>query len=233
MDLAASVQKVLEEIVLRITRSLAAENRYWNLCLAGGVALNCVANGRILRGRRFPKPLDTAGRGRRGRRSGRGPVRLPCLRRPTTRRFRFGGFHAGAYLGPTSPRPKSKRASRPPAPGFTSWTTRACFHLRGGADLRRRPGLVSRKNGNSAESAGRALHPRRTRDLPRPSLCSISKSNSGSLSAVRSVGAPRARGRTGLSWIGDSPYMLLVANVREDQSYPHDPRRRLCSELTS
>ena len=49
MDLAASVQRVLEEIVLRITRSLAAETGIRNLCLAGGVALNCVANGRILR----------------------------------------------------------------------------------------------------------------------------------------------------------------------------------------
>ena len=49
MDLAASVQKVLEEIVLRMTRSLAAETGMRNLCLAGGVALNCVANGKVLR----------------------------------------------------------------------------------------------------------------------------------------------------------------------------------------
>jgi len=49
MDLAASVQAVTEEIVLRITRALAAEFGGGNLCLAGGVALNCVANGKILR----------------------------------------------------------------------------------------------------------------------------------------------------------------------------------------
>jgi carbamoyltransferase len=49
MDLAASVQEVLEEAVLRMTRSLAAESGAKNLCLAGGVALNCVANGRLLR----------------------------------------------------------------------------------------------------------------------------------------------------------------------------------------
>jgi carbamoyltransferase len=49
MDLAASVQKVTEEVVLRMTRSLAAETGARNLCLAGGVALNCVANGRVLR----------------------------------------------------------------------------------------------------------------------------------------------------------------------------------------
>jgi len=49
MDLAASVQAALEEIVLRLTRSLQAETGMKNLCLAGGVALNCVANGKILR----------------------------------------------------------------------------------------------------------------------------------------------------------------------------------------
>jgi carbamoyltransferase len=49
MDLAASVQEVLEEVVLRMTRSLASETGAKNLCLAGGVALNCVANGKILR----------------------------------------------------------------------------------------------------------------------------------------------------------------------------------------
>ncbi len=53
MDLAASVQQVTEEIVLRLTRSLAREGRSENLCLAGGVALNCVANGKILRERNF------------------------------------------------------------------------------------------------------------------------------------------------------------------------------------
>jgi len=49
MDLAASVQAVLEEAVLRLTRSLQAETGMENLCLAGGVALNCVSNGKILR----------------------------------------------------------------------------------------------------------------------------------------------------------------------------------------
>lgn len=49
MDLARSVQAVTEEVVLRICRQLHAETGQKNLCLAGGVALNCVANGRILR----------------------------------------------------------------------------------------------------------------------------------------------------------------------------------------
>jgi carbamoyltransferase len=55
MDLAASVQTVTEEIVLRLTRSIAAETGERNLCLAGGVALNCVANGKVLRDGKFDR----------------------------------------------------------------------------------------------------------------------------------------------------------------------------------
>jgi carbamoyltransferase len=53
MDIAASVQAVTEEVVITMTRSLAKEYNILNLCLAGGVALNCVANGKILRDRAF------------------------------------------------------------------------------------------------------------------------------------------------------------------------------------
>jgi carbamoyltransferase len=55
MDLAASIQTVLEETVLRLTRSLARETGIANLCLAGGVALNCVANGKVLRDGAFQR----------------------------------------------------------------------------------------------------------------------------------------------------------------------------------
>lgn len=53
MDLAASIQKVTEEILLRITRDLARQYSISNLCLGGGVALNCVANGKVLRDGHF------------------------------------------------------------------------------------------------------------------------------------------------------------------------------------
>jgi len=53
MDIAASIQSALEEVILRLTRSIAAETGVPNLCLAGGVALNCVANGKVLRDGHF------------------------------------------------------------------------------------------------------------------------------------------------------------------------------------
>ena len=49
MDIAASIQAVTEEIVLKLTSSIAKETKIKNLCMAGGVALNCVANGKILK----------------------------------------------------------------------------------------------------------------------------------------------------------------------------------------
>ena len=55
MDIASSIQAVTEEIVLKITKSLSNEYKIKNLCLAGGVALNCVANGKILKQKIFDK----------------------------------------------------------------------------------------------------------------------------------------------------------------------------------
>ena len=55
LDLAASIQQVTEEILLRMARQLQAQTGLKNLCLAGGVALNCVGNGRLLRAGPFEK----------------------------------------------------------------------------------------------------------------------------------------------------------------------------------
>ena len=53
MDIAASIQKVTEEIMIKLSKSIRKEYNIKNLCLAGGVALNCVANGKILKEKIF------------------------------------------------------------------------------------------------------------------------------------------------------------------------------------
>jgi carbamoyltransferase len=53
MDIAASIQEVTEEVMIKLSRSLKKEYGIANLCLAGGVALNCVANGKILKSKIF------------------------------------------------------------------------------------------------------------------------------------------------------------------------------------
>jgi len=55
MDLAASIQVITEEVVLKLAQSIARETGEKNLCLAGGVALNCVANGRLLRRKHYDR----------------------------------------------------------------------------------------------------------------------------------------------------------------------------------
>src|SRR5690348_3177727 len=55
MDLAASIQVVTEEVVIKLARGIARDSGEKNLCLAGGVALNCVANGKLLRENIFEK----------------------------------------------------------------------------------------------------------------------------------------------------------------------------------
>ena len=55
MDIAASIQAVTEEIVLKISKNISEKYKIQNLCLAGGVALNCVANGKILKEGIFKK----------------------------------------------------------------------------------------------------------------------------------------------------------------------------------
>lgn len=55
MDIASSIQKVTEEIILKITKKISEETNMKNLCLAGGVALNCVANGKVVNQANFDK----------------------------------------------------------------------------------------------------------------------------------------------------------------------------------
>jgi len=100
MDIAASIQLVIEEVILRITRSLAAETGAQNLCLAGGVALNCVSNGKILRDGRFKNIWIQPAAGDAGGAIGAALAAYHIqLRRPRASRTSGDGM-SGAFLGP-------------------------------------------------------------------------------------------------------------------------------------
>jgi carbamoyltransferase len=100
MDLAASVQAVTEEIVLRLTRSAAKETGAENLCLAGGVALNCVANGKVLRDGRFKRIWIQPAAGDAGGAVGAALAAYHIHRKqPRLLDNRLDGMQ-GAYLGP-------------------------------------------------------------------------------------------------------------------------------------
>ncbi|MEM8574317.1 MAG: carbamoyltransferase [Pseudomonadota bacterium] len=100
MDLAASVQTVTEEIILRMTRNLSREFGCKNLCLAGGVALNCVANGKVLRDGRFDNLFIQPAAGDAGGAVGAALAAYhQHLGYPRVRHVGRDGM-AGTYLGP-------------------------------------------------------------------------------------------------------------------------------------
>jgi carbamoyltransferase len=100
MDIAASVQAVLEEAVLRMTRSLARQTGARNLCLAGGVALNCVANGKVLRDGVFDKVWVQPASGDAGGAIG-SALAAVHLFKGQPRKVASTDSMAGALLGPS------------------------------------------------------------------------------------------------------------------------------------
>jgi len=100
MDVAASIQAVLDEIVLRLTRSLAQETGAKNLCLAGGVALNCVANGKVLRDGAFDNIWIQPAAGDAGGAVG-AALAAAHLFKGQPREINGGDAMAGAFLGPS------------------------------------------------------------------------------------------------------------------------------------
>ena len=100
VDLAASVQKAVEEIVLKMTRSLAKETGSKNLCLAGGVALNCVANGKVLRDAAFENIWVQPAAGDAGGALGAALCAYHLFQKqPRTLNGQMDAMH-GSYLGP-------------------------------------------------------------------------------------------------------------------------------------
>jgi carbamoyltransferase len=100
MDIAASIQAVTEEIVLTMTRSLAKEYNIPNLCMAGGVALNCVANGKILRDKAFKDIWIQPASGDAGGALG-GALSVWHKELNNPRKVNPGDAMQGSYLGPS------------------------------------------------------------------------------------------------------------------------------------
>ncbi len=99
MDIASSIQAVTEEIVLRITKNLSEEYKVKNLCLAGGVALNCVANGKILKEKIFDNIWIQPAAGDAG--GSLGAALAYWYRELDKPRNKFKDQMKGSYLGPS------------------------------------------------------------------------------------------------------------------------------------
>ena len=99
MDLAASVQKVTEEVVLRMCRHVKKETGLSKLCMAGGVALNCVANGKLYREKIFDEIWIQPAAGDAGGALGVALL-IDCQHRKNRRQVNSSDSQQGSYLGP-------------------------------------------------------------------------------------------------------------------------------------
>ena len=99
MDIAASIQKVTEDIMIKLSKSIRKEYNIKNLCLAGGVALNCVANGKILKEKIFDNIWIQPAAGDAGGSLG-AALALWYLDQGNERKINSSDNMNGSYLGP-------------------------------------------------------------------------------------------------------------------------------------
>jgi len=99
MDIAASIQKVTEDIMIKLSKSIRKEYNIRNLCLAGGVALNCVANGKILKEKIFDNIWIQPAAGDAGGSLG-AALALWYLDQGNERKINSSDNMNGSYLGP-------------------------------------------------------------------------------------------------------------------------------------
>lgn len=220
MDLARSVQDVCEEVMLRMTRTIHRETGLKNLCLAGGVALNCVGNGRILREGPFEELWIQPAAGDAG--GSLGVAQLIWHRHLNKPRTVSPGRDAmkGSYLGPGfGPDEIQRRLDRLGAKyerlDRETLTRRTAQVLSEGA-------IVGWHNGRN-EFGPRALGARSILGDPR----SMSMQSDMNLKIkfresfrpfAPSVLRERVQDYFELDY--ESPYMLLVAPVKEERQIP-------------
>ena len=220
MDLAASVQAVLEDAVLRMTRALAAEHTSRNLCLAGGVALNCVANGKVLRDGGFENVWIQPAAGDAGGAIGAALCahHLFCHQ---PRRVNGGrdAMH-GSYLGPEFPQAEIERRLGAAGARFKTLGETELLDTAAGALAADK--AVGWFQGRM-EFGPRALGARSI--LGNPMSATMQKTLNLKVKYRESFRpfAPAVLREDVSDWFdmdGDSPYMLLVADVVESRRRP-------------
>ncbi|TAK50773.1 MAG: hypothetical protein EPO25_18495 [Gammaproteobacteria bacterium] len=221
MDLAASVQAVTEEVVLRLTRSLAAETGMSNLCLAGGVALNCVANGKVLRDGRFRKLWIQPAAGDAGGALGAALAGAHLFRGEPRRPAPGGGDGMrGSYLGPAFPQPEIEGRLRAVGARFRTVSDEELIAQC--ADALAGQKALGWFQGRM-EFGPRALGGRSVLgDARSPTMQSVLNLKVKYRESFRPF-APSVLREEVADWFeldGDSPYMLLVAGVRSERRKP-------------
>jgi len=223
MDLAASIQAVLDEVVLRMTRSLAAETGLENLCLAGGVALNCVANGKVLRDGRFRRIWIQPAAGDAGGALGAALAAFHLFQGQPRRPQAAGDAMQGALLGPSFTQEEIETRLR--AAGARFLVLDHCALLQSCADALVEGKAVGWFQGRM-EFGPRALGARSILgDARSPTMQSLLNLKVKYRESFRPF-APSVLREDAGDWFeldADSPYMLLVADVASGRRRPAAP----------
>ena len=226
MDLAASIQSVTEEVILRLTRALAAETGLSNLCLAGGVALNCVANGKVWRDRRFENIWIQPAAGDAGGALGAALAAYhQFLNQP--RRIETPDLMLGSYLGPSFSQQEIE--SRLAAVGARFEVCDDETLLNASADALAAGKALGWFQGRM-EFGQRALGARSILADPRSPTAQRTLNLKVKFRESFRPFAPSVLREDVQNWFDldhDSPYMLLVADVKKDR------RRALTGEELS
>ncbi len=217
MDLAASVQQVLDEVVLRMTRSLAQETGMRNLCLAGGVALNCVSNGKVLRDGRFERIWIQPAAGDAGGALGAALAAFHQFKGQPRHASGCCDRMNGSFLGPDFPQPEIARRLTAAGARFEVLDDDALLDACAEA-------LVDEKAvgwfQGRMEFGPRALGARSIlADARSPRMQSVLNLKVKYRESFRPF-APSVLREFAGEWFeldGDSPYMLLVADVSEQR----------------
>jgi carbamoyltransferase len=222
MDVAASIQLVLEEIVLDMTRALADETKMKNLCLAGGVALNCVANGKILRDGRFDRIWIQPASGDAGGALGAAlAVHYLHLNAPR-QADGFSDRMQGSYLGPEYSQDEIERRLESTGARFERLSDATLLEAcaRELADGKAVGWFQGRMEfGPRALGARSILGDARSPSMQRTLNLKIKYRES-----FRPF-APAVLREAVNDWFDldtESPYMLLVADVRKERCFPMD-----------
>ena len=226
MDLAASIQSVTEEVILRLTRALAAETGISNLCLAGGVALNCVANGKVWRDRRFENIWIQPAAGDAGGALGAALAAYhQFLNQP--RRFENQDLMRGSYLGPSFSQQEIERRLAAVGAQFEVCDDETL--LNASVDALAAGKALGWFQGRM-EFGPRALGARSILADPRSPTAQRTLNLKVKFRESFRPFAPSVLREEVQDWFDldhDSPYMLLVADVKKDR------RRELTSEELS
>lgn len=213
MDVAASVQAVLDDVMLRLTRSAVAETGIDNLCLAGGVALNCVSNGKILRDGRVKNLWVQPAAGDAGGAVGAALAAYHLFAgQPRHSNGSLDGMK-GAYLGPSYPQHEIEQRLRAAGAKFTVVSDEALLKLcvDALADGKALGWFQGRMEFGPRALGGRSI----LGDARSPSMQSVLNLKVKYRESFRPF-APSVLREDVSDWFeleGDSPYMLLVADV--------------------